>query len=125
MFAARTAVSCCFWTASDRLSTGCRVGAPGANIGDQARAVLVDGMVQRLLELEVWQWQQQAQQAQAFIQQLTHNIAVLQMQLSELHIPVSAHPGTCWSAGILCCWTMQTGVEILQRSDAGAGVEAC
>ena len=74
-------------------------------------------MVQRLLELEVWQWQQQAQQAQAFIQQLTHNIAVLQMQLSELDIPVSAPPGMRLSTGILCCWTMQTLVEILQHSD--------
>ena len=67
----------------------CRVGAPGANIGEKAQAVLVDAMVAELLALDPKAWQYQMQHAQQSVTQLSQHIAALHAHISLLEIPVS------------------------------------
>lgn len=66
------------------------MGAPGANIGEQARAVLVDGLVQGLLDMDPRAWQAHALQTESALQQLSQIILALQAHLADLDIPVRA-----------------------------------
>ncbi len=65
------------------------MGAPGANIGEKAQAVLVDAMVAELLDMDPKLWQYQMQHAQQLVTQLSQNIAALHAHISLIEIPVS------------------------------------
>lgn len=64
------------------------MGAPGANIGEKAKAVLVDGLVQALLDMDPTTWQHQVRQTETAIAHLSQHIATLQHHLSLLQVPV-------------------------------------
>lgn len=65
------------------------MGAPGANIGERAQAVLVDSMVQDLLDMDPRAWQYQVQHARSLVAQLSQTITALQAHISLHEIPVS------------------------------------
>jgi hypothetical protein len=68
-----------------------RVGAPGANIGEKAKAVLVNDLVNGLMEMDPRTWQTQMQNGRQQFGRLSQNIANLQAHLSMIEIPVISY----------------------------------
>ena len=87
------------WSAVCRtLSLHFRVGAPGANIGEQARAVLVDTLVDGFLNLDADTWNVQMMHLQHSMSQLNHNILALKAHLGSTDVPVGNKTRCCNSA---------------------------
>lgn len=103
-----------------KISTLYRVGAPGANIGEKAKTVLVDKLVNDYLDMNPVTWQHQMQHAQHQVAQLSQNIAALHAHISLIEMPVRR--SMLASLSKCASWITPTSVPLRRRKIAMSSI---